>query len=543
MTKPLLQADSARIQRDQAHWRNLTIAQAAWHKAAETPDATAFYLDDGQQISFGTIAAEAKRLISGLQSLGLEQGDTIAFQLPNWIEAVCIDIAAAALGLIVTPIVPIYRDRELSYILSDCDAKLVFIPEQYRSIHFLDMYQTLQPQLADLSHLVVVRPESTLNNSDSVLSYQSLLQESVDTDTLPAVDANQVKALLYTSGTTGFPKAVMHSHNTLCRVVDNTIDYWSLDADDTMLMASPVTHITGYASGMLFPFISQGRTALMERWDPNRAVAFIRSCKASASVGATPFLKELLDAAEQQGERLPSLRLFACGGAAVPPDLILRASQVLENCMAFRVYGSTETPVVTLGFIERSQREAAAHSDGRIHAYDVQILDEEGIPVARGISGEIAVCGPGMMLGYMAKEQNENAFTDDGFFLTGDIGLINSDNAIVITDRKKDIIIRGGENISAKEVEDVIHQHPDIREASVVAAPHQRLGEGVFAYLILNSGAQVPTLETLAAFCESRKLARQKIPQAMAILDDFPRTASGKVRKDELRAQLQAEPL
>jgi acyl-CoA synthetase (AMP-forming)/AMP-acid ligase II len=542
MKKQRLQATHSRIERDQAHWRNLTIAQAAWQKAADTPDTTAFYLDNGQCVSFGALAEQARQLISGLQALGLQPGDTIAFQLPNWIEAVCIDIAAAALGLTVTPVVPIYRDRELRFILSDCNAKLVFIPEQFRSIHFLDMYQGLQSQLPDLQHIVVVRPECGLSDSKAI-TYDSLLQEGVDTGSLPVVDANQVKALLYTSGTTGFPKAVMHSHNTLCRVVDNTIDYWSLSADDTMLMASPVTHITGYASGMLFPFISEGRTALMERWDPSHAVDFIRSCNASASVGATPFLKELLDAAEQQGERLPSLRLFACGGAAVPPDLILRASEVLENCMAFRVYGSTETPVVTLGFIGKSEREAAAYSDGRIHAYDVRILDENGKAVEPGTSGEIAVCGPGMMLGYMADEQNQNAFTQDGYFLTGDIGMINADNAIVITDRKKDIIIRGGENISAKEVEDVIHQHPDIKEAAIVAAPHKRLGEGVFAYLILNSGVQKPTLETLAAFCESKKLARQKIPQAIAVIDDFPRTASGKVRKDKLRLELQDNPL
>lgn len=526
-----------RLERDGPLWRNTTIALQAWQKAAVKADEVAIYLEHEPDATYGALALEARRLITGLQQLGLKAGDVISFQLPNWREGAPIDIAAAALGLVVNPIVPIYRDAELRYILKDARSRAFFIPERYRSINYIDMVQSLRADLPDLDHLILVRAEA--DYADAV-HYKTLIEsEPVAIETLPPSDPNAVKCRLYTSGTTGFPKAVLHTHNTLNYVQQCSIRHSQIGPDDVMVMPSPITHITGYSSGLNMSFMSEARSALMERWDADLAMDYIHRVKGTMTVGATPFLQELLDAAERRGDGLPSMRQFSCGGAAVPPQLIRRAYEVLDNCVAVRVYGSTEVPLVTYGW--RDNPELAATTDGQLYAYDVKILDDDGNEVSAGEDGEIAARGAGMLLGYADPQQNTEAHTADGFFLTGDIGHPTPEGAVLITDRKKDIIIRGGENLSAKEIEDALHHHPAIREAAVVAMPHPRLGEGVCAFLILREGASPPTLADIGEFTEAQQLARQKIPERIELVTDLPRTPSGKVRKDVLRKQLKDE--
>lgn len=533
MENPLYQE---RIDRDSHLWANMTIADGAWHMAEVCPDAIAIYLEHEPAITYGSIADQARRLITGLRNLGLMQGDVISFQLPNWREAVVLDIAASAMGLIVNPVIPIYRDKELRFILKDARTKLIFIPERIRSLEFPSMIAGLKPELPDLQHIVTVRAE---DNYAGMLRFEALLDnDRADLSTLPKIDPNSVKTILYTSGTTGNPKAVLHSHNTLSRVIQNSVECWGLNSADIMLMPSPVTHITGYGSGMVLPFITPVKSALMARWDADAAVEFIQRIGATASVGATPFLVELLAAAKRHNTKLPSMRLFACGGASVPPSLIHRCYEELENCRAFRVYGSTEAPVITQGFVGDGQQVLAAETDGMIYGYEVKIVDDDGAVVPIGCEGEIAARGAGLMLGYADAEQNQIAHDSDGYFYTGDIGVRTPDDAILITDRKKDIIIRGGENISAREIEDVLHDHPGIREVAVVAMPHDRLGEGVCAYIVPVGDGHSLNLENVAAYAGKAGMAKQKIPEHIEVVQDLPRTASGKVKKDILRKEI-----
>ncbi|MEH6581152.1 MAG: AMP-binding protein [Halioglobus sp.] len=525
-----------RLARDAHTWRNTTIAREAFRKAKEIPDDIAFFLESEPDVSYAVIADEARRLVTGLQSLGLVAGDVISFQFPNWREGAALDIAAAALGLVVNPIVPIYRDAELRFILKDARTRLIFIPDQYRSIDYVNMVNGLREELPELEYVVTVRASG---EHQGALRYEALLDNpAVSIESLPEIDPNSVKCRLYTSGTTGFPKAVLHSHNTLVRITDNAIEHGNINGDDVMLMPSPITHITGYSSGLSLPFISECRSALMERWDANAAVDFINRVGGSLTVGATPFLQELVDVAEARGDGLPSMRQFSCGGAAVPPQLVLRAYEVLDNCLTMRVYGSTEAPIITLGW--RDDPQLAATTDGHVYGYDVRIVDDAGQEVAPGQDGEIAARGPGMFLGYADPEQNREAHSEDGFFFTGDIGHCTPEGAILITDRKKDIIIRGGENLSAKEIEDCLHDHPDIREAAVVAMPHERLGEGVCAYIIPATGVTDVSLATVAEFTERQGMARQKTPERVIVVADLPRTPSGKVKKEVLRRELKS---
>jgi acyl-CoA synthetase len=512
----------------------LTVADHAWAKAKTTPDAVAFQFEDEPPMSYADVAAEALALANGLAHLELVAGDTVSFQLPNWKEAAVINIAAAALGLVVNPVSPICRESELRFILRDSRSKLIFIPERFRSVDYSRMLTMIRSELPDLMEVVVVRAvhESRTYNQLIELGRRNPA-------VLPQTDPDAVKLVMYTSGTTGRTKGVLHSHRTIAATHRDYQRIWGVEASDVMFMPSPVTHGTGYILGLELPFFTDARVLFMDRWEPSRAVAFVNRVQATLCIAATVFLKDLIEEAVRLEDRLPSLRLFACGGAPVPPDVIFHAARVTERCRACRVYGLTEAPLITKGFPEPADLRLAAETDGKVSAFDVKIIDTAGNVLKEGEVGEILARGEPLMVGYTDPEESGRAFDPDGYFLTGDLGFITSAGALVITGRRKDLIIRGGENLSPKEIEDALERHPAVKEAAVVGMPQERLGEVVCAYLIVRGKAEAPTLMDLAAFLEQQGLARQKFPERLEYVDSFPRTPSGKVRKDILRSALE----
>lgn len=510
-----------------AIWDERTIAQQAEALAQE--DSGFVCLIDGEvSLTRAQVVGEAEALAAALQGRGLRAGDVIAFQLPNWHEAMIINLAAAMSGLVVNPIVPIYRDHEVSQMLADCCASAVFVPTTFRKFDYTAMAQRVAADLPSLEHVFTVRG----NGPDD---YAALVAEGRGANfERPQVDPLGVKMVLYTSGTTGRPKGVLHSHTSLAHILRASAAYWGLKAGEATLMPSPVTHISGYANGLEAPFVCGTRTVLMESWDASQAMELIARHDLVGTVAATPFLVELAAAARAAGNPLPSFRFFACGGAAVPSDLIPAANAAFANCKAFRVFGASEVPLVSFGW-PRDERLAAT-TDGAIVDYEVRIVDAEDQDLPDGAEGEILARGPAMLLGYADAVQTQEAITTDGFFRTGDLGVRSPEGAITITGRKKDLIIRGGENISAKEIEDVLHAHPLVREAAVVAMPHERLGEGVCAYVV--TGEDAPSPAMLAEHVAASGLARQKTPERFEFRADLPRTASGKVRKDLLREEI-----
>ncbi|TAL01918.1 MAG: cyclohexanecarboxylate-CoA ligase [Rhodospirillaceae bacterium] len=517
----------------EAHvWRNRTLADWARVRAADEPDAVVFP-NDPTQPTYGELLTDAEALATSLaKDLGIKPGEVISFQTPNWIEAAVINIAATIGGFVVNPIIPIYRDAEVRQMLADSGARLLFFAENFRGYNYAAMVERIRGDLPALSHAIPVR------GSAQGANFSALVAAGRGRPPVgPRVSPDDVKLLLYTSGTTGKPKGVLHSHNTLARVMDVSAAQWKIGAGDVILMPSPVTHISGYCNGLEQPFLIGTRTVLMENWHAATAVNLICQHKIVGTVAATPFLKELADEARSRHVTLPGFRIFACGGAAVPADLIREANASFDQPCAFRVYGSSETPLVTLGYEARDLPELAAATDGAVVDYEVRVLNDDGADVPLGQEGEIVARGPAMFMGYADEEQTRDALTEDGFFRSGDIGRLTAEGAIIVTGRKKDIIIRGGENISPKEIEDVLNRHPMIREAAVVAMPHIRLGEGICAYIVLRN-EEAPTFTDIVAFVTASGIAKQKCPERVEYIDDLPRTASGKVRKDFLRARI-----
>jgi len=509
-----------------------TLAELARTAARETPDDIAFV--DGQRaLSFAAIFDEAQSLAASLWKLGLRPGDVLSFQLPNWSETAVINLAACLGGFVCNPIVPIYRDAELAAILADCRSRAFFVPGVWRGVDYGAMAERLATKLPSLALVIAVRSEGRHRYEQLVAAGAKQRVE------LPQVLPDAVKLIMYTSGTTGPAKGVLHSHRSLPVAVVSAVRHWGLQRGDALLMPSPVTHATGYTVGLELPFSLGLTTVLMERWNAAEAVALIERYRIAAAVGATPFLQELLEAIDVSGRESLPLKVFVCGGAAVPSELIIRAGKRFAG-YACRGYGSTESPFITFGREPEDSEAIGARTDGRLNCYEVRIVDAQDHELASGSEGEILVRGEGLFLGYSNPDATLEAFTSDGYFRTGDIGFRAADETLTITGRKKDLIIRGGENISAKEIEDVLHQHPLIVEAAVVSAPSARLGESIAAYVRTRDGTRL-SIEVLAAHVLSAGLARQKCPEHLRMIDELPRTAAGKIRKDVLRGMIRAE--
>jgi acyl-CoA synthetase (AMP-forming)/AMP-acid ligase II len=342
--------------------------------------------------------------------------------------------------------------------------------------------------------------------------------------------------VMYTSGTTGKPKGVLHTHYSYDHRARAMGEAWGIGPSDVVFMPSPVTHITGALWAFDMTWIHGSASVLTEVWSPEEGIRCIEDNRCTVNGGATPVLQQLLDTASDRPEAIASLRLFFCGGTTVSPDLIRLASKTFPNCLFFRCYGSTEMVTATLGIRDRAQADLGADTDGEIvYPAELRIIDAlDDHPLAEGKEGEIIARGPGLFFGYVHPADNEGNFDAEGFFRMGDLGRIEHGHYIVITGRKKDIIIRSGENISPKEVEDLLFNHPAVTEVAIVAMPSATTGEKGCAFVIPRVGETID-LPEIRRFLDAQGLARQKFPEHVVLVDDLPRVPSGKVKKDVLR--------
>lgn len=480
--------------------------------------------------TYAQFDALVDELASALQARGVGQGDVVSWQLPNWVEAAVVHMAALRLGAISNPMVSIYRHAEVNFILRQAASKVMFVPATYRGFDYPGMLAGIRAELPDLDTVVVVGGDEARGD----IGYSALIAQGRGRP-LTAVkrDANDLALLLYTSGTTAAPKGALHTHNTLDYEIRSLIDFFGLSSRDVVFMPSPVGHITGVLCGIQTPISLGGTTVLLDVWEPGRALSLIAAHRCSFTVAATPFLHGILHHPDLVRTDTSSLRAFICGGADVPPELIKSASAALD-CTVVRAYGSTEYPTAT-GSNEHDPLGKRAGTDGRaMGAAQLRVVDTSGSDATADVVGEVLVRGPELFVGYLDATLNDDAFTSDGWFRTGDLGRLDADGFLEITGRRKDIIVRGGENISAKEIEDHFFGHPKIAEVAVVATPDPVLGERVCAVVVPESGRTI-TLAEITEWLSAARFAKQKLPERLIVLDELPRTASGKVQKFKLR--------
>ena len=531
----------------EGYWINKTLSEYLDEAVEKYPDKEAV-VDRDKRVTYLQLGQMVDRMALGLLELGTTRGDVVSFQLPNWLEAVVIHHAVAKIGAITSPILPIYRSTEVKYMLEHSESSLLIIPREFRRFDYINMIDELRKELPALKHILVIGRNKL---PEGMLSFEEFMEtkweDRGDPMSLKRIkpDPNEVMLIMFTSGTEAEPKGVLHTYNTLAHECRSSIDAWQLREDDVLLIGNPVTHIGGLLHGLEMPQMLKAKLVLMDIWNPDRAIEIIEKERCTFTTGATPFLLGIIQSPALVEHDLSSLRSFPCGGAGVPPSAIRDFASRFPACHVGRGYGSTEYPTVSVNFLDEPLDKASERDGIPVLGTEVKIVDDKGREVPIGVSGEIVVRGPECFVGYLNPELNKIYFDKDGWFHTGDLGRIDEDGYVEVTGRKKDIIIRGGENISAKELEDVLFTHPDIDEVAIVGMPDPIMQEKVCAYVIPKPGRTI-TFDELVSFLQKKNIAKQKFPERLEIVDKFPMTASGKVQKfilrQDIRKKLGEEP-
>lgn len=506
--------------------------------------AKTFVTDGTTSLTYAELREQALQLAVGLRECGVSAGDRVVVQLPNWAEFTIAAAALARLGAVMVPVMPIYRRDEVGHVLDDAGVSAVVTPSVFRGFDYLAMYRDLAATRPGLHTVVVVRgDDAAAASGDGVTTLADLTApvdpEQADVDLGAPVGPDDPYVIVYTSGTTARPKGCVHTFNTYSSGARSLVEAFAFTSEDVAFSPSPVTHTTGLVTGILLPLLTGGSTHVMAEWEPVRGLAEIAEHRCSVVVTATTFLQMLLDALDPQQHDASSLRVWVSAGAPIPRAVVERARKSLPEAKILSLYGRSENLATTTCTVVDDPEKSLTSDGAALPFAEVQVVDELGAEVPAGVEGDIAYRGPSHMLGYLGRpEETAELYTPDGFSRSGDLGVSDPDGYVRVTGRTKDIIIRGGMNISVREVEDLLAEHPGVRAAAVVGMPDERLGERVCCYIVPADSAAVPTLESVKEFLQARGVAVQKTPERLEVLAELPVTATGKIQKHVLRKDI-----
>ncbi|WP_291687142.1 cyclohexanecarboxylate-CoA ligase [Bradyrhizobium sp.] len=523
------------------YWHDRTINDDLDACVAACPDKlalTSVRLDSGEvrRFTYREIATLADRIAVGLSRLGVGRNDVVAMQLPNWWQFSLLYLACSRLGAVLNPLMPIFRERELGFMLGHSEAKILVVPKLFRNFDHEAMARSLQPQLPSLKRVVVVDGGGA-DDFDTLLTKPEWEKETDAPNILAAnrPGPDDITQLIYTSGTTGEPKGVMHSANTLMANIIPYSQRLKLGKDDIVLMASPLAHQTGFMYGLMMPIMLRASVILQDVWDPAKATEIIRREGVTFTMASTPFLTDLTRVVSETGKGVPSLKTFLCAGAPIPGPLVEQARATL-GAKIVSAWGMTENGAVTLIKLDDDDNLAFTTDGCALPGAEVRVVDAEGKSVPHGEIGRLVVRSCSNFGGYLKRPQ-WNGTDADGWFDTGDLARIDASGYIRISGRSKDVIIRGGENIPVVEIEALLYKHPAVAQVAIVAYPDGRLGERACAVIVPKTG-QTIDFAAMTEFLKLQKLALQYIPERLVVRDAMPATPSGKIQKFRLREML-----
>lgn len=520
--------------RQQGLWGDASLADYWQQTARAMPDKIAVVDNHGASYTYSALDHAASCLANWMLAKGIESGDRIAFQLPGWCEFTVIYLACLKIGAVSVPLLPSWREAELVWVLNKCQAKMFFAPTLFKQTRPVDLILPLQNQLPQLQQLVGV---DKLAPATSALSLSQIIADNTPLTTAITVHGDELAAVLFTSGTEGLPKGVMLTHNNILASERAYCARLNLTWQDVFMMPAPLDHATGFLHGVTAPFLIGARSVLLDIFTPDACLALLEQQRCTCMLGATPFVYDLLNLLEKQPADLSALRFFLCGGTTIPKKVARECQQ--RGIKLLSVYGSTESsPHAVVNLDDPLSR--FMHTDGYAAAgVEIKVVDDARKTLPPGCEGEEASRGPNVFMGYFDEpELTARALDEEGWYYSGDLCCMDEAGYIKITGRKKDIIVRGGENISSREVEDILLQHPKIHDACVVAMPDERLGERSCAYVVLKAPHHSLSLEEVVAFFSRKRVAKYKYPEHIVVIEKLPRTASGKIQKFLLRKDI-----
>lgn len=520
--------------RQQGLWGDASLADYWQQTARAMPDKIAVVDNHGASYTYSALDHAASCLANWMLAKGIESGDRIAFQLPGWCEFTVIYLACLKIGAVSIPLLPSWREAELVWVLNKCQAKMFFAPTLFKQTRPVDLILPLQNQLPQLQQIVGV---DKLAPATSSLSLSQIIADNTPLTTAITTHGDELAAVLFTSGTEGLPKGVMLTHNNILASERAYCARLNLTWQDVFMMPAPLGHATGFLHGVTAPFLIGARSVLLDIFTPDACLALLEQQRCTCMLGATPFVYDLLNLLEKQPADLSALRFFLCGGTTIPKKVARECQQ--RGIKLLSVYGSTESsPHAVVNLDDPLSR--FMHTDGYAAAgVEIKVVDDARKTLPPGCEGEEASRGPNVFMGYFDEpELTARALDEEGWYYSGDLCRMDEAGYIKITGRKKDIIVRGGENISSREVEDILLQHPKIHDACVVAMPDERLGERSCAYVVLKAPHHSLSLEEVVAFFSRKRVAKYKYPEHIVVIEKLPRTASGKIQKFLLRKDI-----
>ena len=520
--------------RQQGLWGDASLADYWQQTARAMPDKIAVVDNHGASYTYSALDHAASCLANWMLAKGIESGDRIAFQLPGWCEFTVIYLACLKIGAVSVPLLPSWREAELVWVLNKCQAKMFFAPTLFKQTRPVDLILPLQNQLPQLQQIVGV---DKLAPATSSLSLSQIIADNIPLTTAITTHGDELAAVLFTSGTEGLPKGVMLTHNNILASERAYCARLNLTWQDVFMMPAPLGHATGFLHGVTAPFLIGARSVLLDIFTPDACLALLEQQRCTCMLGATPFVYDLLNLLEKQPADLSALRFFLCGGTTIPKKVARECQQ--RGIKLLSVYGSTESsPHAVVNLDDPLSR--FMHTDGYAAAgVEIKVVDDARKTLPPGCEGEEASRGPNVFMGYFDEpELTARALDEEGWYYSGDLCRMDEAGYIKITGRKKDIIVRGGENISSREVEDILLQHPKIHDACVVAMPDERLGERSCAYVVLKAPHHSLSLEEVVAFFSRKRVAKYKYPEHIVVIEKLPRTTSGKIQKFLLRKDI-----
>jgi cyclohexanecarboxylate-CoA ligase len=517
-------------------WKDRTLLDDLDNLVRDRPEAPAIVAHDvatGQRtrLTYGALGERVARIAVGLAGLGVEKGDVVSYQLPNWWQFVALHLACLRIGAITNPIMPIMRQRELEYMLNHAQSKVIVTPATFRDFDYAAMIAGMRGVLPHLKHALVI---GGAGEEAFERLYAEPLAAGANAPLLAArrPTPDDVIQVLYTSGTTGEPKGVMHTSNTLMSNLGPYKERLHLSDSDIVFMASPLAHQTGFMYGVMMPMLMGVPVVLQDIWNKSLAADLFAEEKPTYTMASTPFLADLTDEAERRPDAFRSLRVFLSAGAPIPRVLVRRATDNLGATIASG-WGMTENGAVTVTRPE-DPPEKAFETDGcALPGVEVRTVDGDDRPLPAGEEGRLQVRGCSNFVGYL-KRPDLATFDAEGWFDTGDLARIDAEGYVRITERAKDIIIRGGENIPVVEIEGLLYRHPGVQDVAIVAMPDERLGERACAFVTAKPGASL-SLKDVVEYLAQLHVAKSYLPEHLEVVPEMPRTASGKIQKFRLR--------
>lgn len=531
---------------EKGYWTTRTVYDVFMDAVQQDPEKVAI-VDVHQKVTYAQLHELVIKTSRMFVESGIKKGDTVAVQLPNWLEYVVFYLSSVKIGAVFCPIPITARQHEVRYMINLCEAKLCCIPVSFRNHHFVKMYQQLKEEIS-LPQVIVIDKyhevsEEQVLPADGFVQYEPLLEQTtVDGEEITAtISADDPLVVLFTSGTESEPKGVIHTHNTVLFGERTMRDVLKITSDDVVFMPSPLSHATGFLHGVNLPILVGGKMVLMDRFQAADALKMISEEKCTFSMGATPFLHDIFKEMFNRGSLydLSSFRFFLCGGAPIPRHIAAEATKIGFKVLA--VYGSTESPPHAVSRLE-DEEELIISTDGKpMPGIEVKVVDDQRQTLPVGKVGEIASRGPNVFVGYLKRpDLTERYLDEDGWYYSGDYGILNEHGYVKIVGRKKDMIIRGGQNISPGEVEQILYKHPKIDKVAVVGMPDERMGEKVCAFVVTKNGESL-TLEEVVDYLAQHQIAKYKYPERLELVDELPMTASGKIQKYLLREKLKIQ--